>query len=414
MKICLISNLYNPYIIGGAEINTERLAKALNKDEDVFVITTKPFKNPLSLLSKRGYMEGVKVYRFYPLNLYHMYFSKKRKIPVILKALWHVIDIFNIHSFLVTIRILKREKPDIVHTSNLDGLSFSIFWAVKLLGIPLVHTLHDYHLLCPYANLVCPFTRYRICNEKPYVCSLYSFLEKKIVDSLPKVVITPSSFIIKKHISNGFFTESKSEIIPYFVELEDGEDVSLGDKGTLDFLYVGNISQIKGVKILLDSFQECSDKSIRLHLVGDGPYVNELKKYLGRDLRIKWYGRKPNLDMKSFYSKSDILIIPSIWYDNFPIVILEAFSLGLPVIASKIGGIPEQAKDGYNGFLIAPNNKKELKDKILDLARKPKVQRELLLENLSKGAYNSYKNYYTRDKVMKKITDEYKSCIYFS
>ena len=148
MKICFISNLYPPFVLGGGEISVKRTAEGLVKrGHDVLVITTSP--NRKSLIED---INGVKVYRINPLNLYTMYNHQKQ--PEILKLIWHGIDLWNPHSYIVVKNILKKEKTDVVHINNFKGLSLSVFSAAKHLNLPLIFTARDHSLICPRANLL--------------------------------------------------------------------------------------------------------------------------------------------------------------------------------------------------------------------------------------------------------------------
>ncbi len=410
MKICIISNLYNPYIIGGAEINAERLAKALSKENEILVITASPFNNLLSLVPEREIKEGIKIYRFYPLNLYSGYFTKRRKIFPIVKVIWHIIDLCNFHTFLVALYILKKEKPDIIHTNNLDGLSFSIFWTAKLLKIPLVHTLHDYHLLCPYANLLCPYTKFSICKNRLFPCKIFSFLKKKIVDSIPKVIIGPSKFIIDIHEKYGFFRRCIKKTIPYFVRFRvKQKESNKKDKNILNILYAGRLSKEKGVNILVEAFKELKEDFLRLHVVGDGNQKDSLEKLGRTNERIIFYGRVLPDEIEKFYHIADFLVCSSIWYENFPTVVLEAFSFGVPVIGAKIGGIPEQIIDGYNGFLFEYGDKEDLKEKIKIFIEDFKKGKRLL-KTFSMNAYTSSKKY-SEKSVIPDIVNIYQSLL---
>jgi len=410
MKICLISNLYPPYIIGGAEIYVEGLAKYLYQKNEVFVITTCPFKNLFSLIPKLEVKEGIKIYRFYPLNLYSVFFTKKRKISPLIKVIWHIIDLYNLHTFLIVLYLLKREKPDIIHTNNLDGLSFSTFWPVKLLNIPLVHTLHDYHLLCPYATLLCPYTKFRLCRNKPFPCMIFSFFKKIIVDSIPKVIIGPSKFIINLYEKYGFFRKCIRKSIPNFIGFKvKQKEFDKKEKNTLNMLYVGRLSEEKGVHILVAAFKELTEDFLQLHIVGGGKQRDLLEKLGKGDKRIIFYGKVLLEEIEKFYLMADLLVIPSIWYESFGLVIIEAFSSGVPVIGSNIGGIPEQITDGYNGFLFEAGNKEDLKAKIKIFLEDFKKGKRLL-QTMSKNASASSQKY-REENILPEILNIYQSLI---
>ncbi|MBW2045840.1 MAG: glycosyltransferase family 4 protein [Deltaproteobacteria bacterium] len=411
MKICIISNLYNLYVLGGAEINTQRLAKALSRDNEIFVVTTKPFNNISSLFAQQEVREGTRIYRFYPLNLYSIYFHKKRRIVPLIKIIWHILDLWNIHTFLVVLRILNKEKPDIIHTSNLDGLSFSVFWVAKFLKISLVHTLHDYHLLCPYANFICPYTEFNICKKRSFPCRIYSLFKRIIVDNIPELIITPSRFIIDMHREYGFFKKVNAKVIPYFIEIKEkvAREFDSRGKEMFDILYVGRLSKEKGIDVLIRSFRELKGNFLRLDIVGDGPENKFLKELAMEDKRVIFYGKVKDCEIDEFYKGADVVVVPSVWYENFPTVVLEAVSFGVPVIGSNIGGIPEQIQDGSNGFLIRPKDSEDLKQKIKIFIDDFKKE-GFLLKEIRKNAHESSEKY-SKDRVINELMKSYKECL---
>jgi len=397
-------------VIGGAQINTEKLAKALSKDNEIFVITTQPFMKPKSLFACQEMREGVKVYRFYPLNLYNVYFAKRRKFFPLVKVIWHIIDLFNPHTFFVVLNILKKERPDIVHTNALDGFSFSVFWAARFLNIPLIHTLRAYHLLCPYSNFVCPYTKFNICKNRPLFCRVYSLFKKWVVDSIPKVVIGPSNFVINMHRKYGFFRKSQLERISNFIETKNSPSVFYEEnKDTFDILYVGRLSKEKGVDVLIRSFVGLRDSFLKLHIIGEGPENETLRRLAKDDERIIFYGVVNQINLGKFYGLADVLVVPSVWYDNFPTVVLEAFSYGTPVVGSRIGGISEQVEDGYNGFLFMAGCEEDL-GRIIRKLRDDFCGSKKLMGRLRENAYLC-SDMYKKEKIKKDIVTIYKSLL---
>ena len=113
MKICIINSLYPPYNRGGAEVIAEKQAKELLAEgNDVFVITTRPMCRKSSSGCGFSVEDGIKIYRFYPLNIFSIYFIYKH--CYLKRIIWRIIDVFNIHSYNQIKRILIQEKPDIV------------------------------------------------------------------------------------------------------------------------------------------------------------------------------------------------------------------------------------------------------------------------------------------------------------
>ncbi|MCW3133201.1 MAG: glycosyltransferase family 4 protein [Methanophagales archaeon] len=379
MKICFISNLYPPFIIGGAETSVRRDAEGLRKrGHEVLVITTSQDRK--SLIED---INGVKVYRISPLNLYTMYQHQKQ--PEIRKPLWHLIDLWNPHSYIVVKNVLRREMPDVVHINNYKGLSLSVFSAVKCLNLPVIFTAHDYSLICPRANLL--HGSGEICKTPSIFCMLYNRIQKYLIDNKPDLVTAPSQFVIDKLKEAGLFKDVKTMKLPLGIELSDEKT----EKGydTIDILYMGELSKHKGVHILINAFKGLEFKKVKLHILGKGKDAEEFKKMAGYDKRIFFYGFVPDEELiMQLYQKANVLVVPSICYDNSPMVIYESLMNGTPVIGSRIGGIPELIEDGCNGFLFTAGDVDELKEILEDLMRKPSE-----LKRLEDGAFESVKKY---------------------
>jgi glycosyltransferase involved in cell wall biosynthesis len=396
MKICFISNLYQPYLIGGAEKYVEEIAGHLSKENEVVIITTKPYDGLNSLKPSVETQDELKIYRFFPINVYHTYYAKKTNN--LIKPFWHLIDQWNPHSYFVVKNILKREMPDVVHTHNLGGLSLSTFYAVKSLDLPLVHTIHDYSLLCPNAMLL--HSSGRICKHPKYPCKVYCRLKRKFADYKPDMVSAPSQFVLDRHIKTRFFESSKTLKLPLGIELDDTKINK--DYETIDILYVGQLAKHKGIPILIEAFKKIETKNVRLCIIGKGPNMEWFEKLSEGDERIKFYGFISESKLREHYEQANITVVPSIWYDNSPMVIYESFMRGTPVIGSRIGGIPELVEDGYNGFLFEPGNTEQLKTILAGLS-----EDSAKLEELSINAFNSAKNYEV-GRHIKKLTEIYK------
>lgn len=399
MKICLISNLYKPWVIGGAEIYVENIAKELSKKHEVFIITSEPFNGLKSLKPEIESQDNIKIYSFYPANIYHTYYSKN--VNDFIKPIWHLIDIWNPHSYIVIKSILKKEKPDIVHTHNLGGISPAALYAAKGCKIPLVHTIHDYSFLCPRATLVHASSS-SICNDPASFCRLYRKL-KKMTTKKVDIITSPSNFVLGAFDDSGFFSSIDQRI---FLTL--GLDIPHGskkkEKDTFDILYIGQVVKHKGIDVLIEAFRGLPAKNIRLHIVGKGHQSGEMEKIAG-DPRIILHGYiSSDLKNELFY-RADVCVVPSIWYENSPLVIYESFFHGVPVVGSRIGGIPELIREGYNGLLFEAGNPKELRQSLQYLVNHPDE-----LKKMGEGALESAKKY-TIQAHANKLEDIYTSLI---
>lgn len=384
MKICLVTNLYPPLAFGGAtgvaQIEAEELVK---RGYNVFVITTSE-TNYLTV----EWTNGVKVYRLPPYNVYPLYenFVDQSAHSLSSKILWHMIDTFNFKLKNKISRIILDEKPDVIHFHNFKGLSLLLFRHIRKLGLPIILTAHDYTLICPRANLL--RSDGDVCKKRPLICSFYSTLNKYLVDV--DVLISPSDFLIRKLKEEGFSSDAVR--LPNLVEInEESSNSKTYDK--LDILYVGELSRHKGVHILIKAFNELDNATLTVY--GRGPYEQSLKKISNENLNFQGYAKGFD-ELKYAYNKANVTVVPSIGYENLPMVVYESFAHSTPVIGSDIGGIPELVIDGYNGFLFEPGDKDELKGILKSLSEDPSI-----LKEFERNAYESAKNYTIKEHLDK-------------
>ena len=368
MKVCYFSNLYPPYVIGGAEKYAHQLACSISKHADVVVVTTSPCMH-----ASVSYQNGVKVHRLYPTNLCSIYNLAEK--PLYTRALWYMIDTWNPHSYFLVKRILSKERPDIVHTHIATGLSPSIFSAIKAMGYPHVHTLHGYNLITPNMMKM----------RSSLVHKTYTKFMRLMTKSID-VVISPSKFMMQQHQKLGFFNNARKLIIPHGVKSINQHPHK--DYEVLHILYVGQLSKHKGLHILIRAFRKLSQTNVRLHIVGHGSLAGEVSQLTSHDSRVTFHSYVTEGQLRDLYSKASLLVVPSIWFEPFGLVIIESFSFGTPVLASAIGAIPELVKDGYNGILFKPGDVKSL-----SLAMEIVLSDTQLLKELSKNAWESSKEY---------------------
>jgi len=375
VKICMISNLYPPYVHGGAELYVHHIAQRLSNVHDISIITTTPFHTNSSATSEHETPQRERVYRFYPLNLYSSYHYSEK--PLLVKPVWHAVDVWNPHTYAFVKDVLKRERPDVVHVHNFKGLSASVFSAANDLHIPTVHTVHDYNLICPKTTML---TRKNTSCVNPHsLCRLYRWISKRIE---PALIIAPSNFVLNTLSSFGLFTTTKK--MKLTLGIEGGDPVAKVNNGTFDILYVGRLGKHKGVHVLIESIKSLDLNSARLHIVGQGSDVASFKRAARDDERISFYGFLAPEKLRQLYGIADVGVVPSIYSETFGLVIPEYFWQGISVLGSRAGAIPEFISDGYNGFLFPPGDVEALTALLETLSSDP-----LLLNQLNDNARKS-------------------------
>lgn len=374
MKICFLSNLYPPNVLGGAEIVVQKMAKSMiERGHEVIVITTSPDEEEHILEE-----DSVKIFQLNTTKLYPTY--KQTEPQGVKKPLWHLFDLWNGATLSAVKDILVRESVDIVHINNFKGLSLSCFKAGKDLNIPVVYESHDFSLICPRANLI--RGNNTLCENRNFICNEYVNIQRRLLDDNVDLLISPSQFMIDKFHDNNFFNNVRCVKIPLGVEYSSNKTIK--DYETIDITYIGTLGKHKGVHTLITAFKDMDNENIKLHIIGKGYDEDEFKKLAMDDDRIVFHGFVDNKDILKFYEQTNVFVIPSICYDNSPLVIYESFSTGTPVIGSNIGGIPELVMEDYNGFLFESNNPESLKKKLVKV-----IKNKELLKKLEDNAFNS-------------------------
>jgi len=368
----MVSNLYPPYVLGGAELYVQHIAKKLSAEHEISIITTAPFGAGNASVSNLEVEGKEAIYRFYPLNLYSAYNYALK--PIFIKPIWHLFDVWNPHVYIFVKEVLKREMPEVVHVHNFKGMSASVFSAANDLGIPIIHTVHDYDLICPKTTML---TRTNASCVTPHsLCRIYRWLSKRIALT---TVIAPSDFMLKTLSSYGLFPDVPKIMLP--LGLEECEPVARVSTDTFDILYVGRLGKHKGVDTLIEAVKGLDLTNARLHIVGQGSDRTRLERVAHDDTRIIIYGFLAPDQLRKLYSIADVAVVPSIYNEPFGLVIPEYYQHGIPVLGSHAGALPELISDRYNGFLFPPGNVDALRALLKMLSSDSK-----LLTNLNENA----------------------------
>lgn len=382
MRILICSNAYPPHFIGGAELMAHEQAKALARlGHEVRVFAGELGTNRARHARADDVHEGIPVHRF-ALN-------PEDYSPEFLNFLHPTID--NHFS-----DILDDFQPHIVHCHNLMGLSAKLPLLGRLHGAWTVCTLHDFWGFCLRNTAVRPngetcndTTQCRICLPRIHDGSQLHIsmrLRKDFLDlALDQIdcFVAPSRFVAKRYARAGWSPE-RLHVITNGIDLDmfspAGETSS--PPSPVRITYAGYFGAHKGIATLLEAFASLPpalDPTV-LQLAGEGPeqdaYVNQIEM-LGLHGRVQFLGKVAPSDMPMLYAQSDIVVLPSIWDENQPVCLMEAMAAGLPVIASRKGGIPELVKDGVNGLLFPAGDATGLAAQLSKLVAKSGLRQRL-------------------------------------
>lgn len=266
-------------------------------------------------------------------------------------------------------------KPEVVHLNNIHTqLSPVIAEIAHQRGIKVVWTLHDYKLLCPRydclqnGNSICEecFTDKKSvlrhsCMKNSKLASVVAYLEAKKwnrekLEQETDVFVCPSQFMADK-MAQGGFESNKLRTLCNFIDAEKCRRDSY-EKGDY-YCFIGRLSHEKGVKTLISAAKELPYKLV---VVGGGPLTDALKAVAHPT--VVFVGFKQWDEIKDIVGKAKFSVIPSEWYENNPLSVIEAQCLGTPVLGARIGGVPELIEEGVTGMTFESRNVADLKEKI--------------------------------------------------
>ena len=363
--ILLISFLYEPTLGGGAATVPYLLARQLvERGNQVSVLTSSPDK---TLMHEN--VDGICLYRIPNYNLYWVH-DKENKSGF-QKTIWQFIDIWNPWVYRITKEIIIQIKPEIIHVHKLRGLSPSVWNAALDLGIPVIHTCHDYELISPQGTLSGRIGQMAV--NQSWLLRPYQSIRRK-ASKFISAFTAPSLGLLQTHLDLGFFPQAVHTVIPnshgysqaQLATLEQlRRDKKLGDP--LRLLYLGRIHPEKGIQDLLKAFNstfEVNDQLV-LDIAGDGPELPELKlRYEGHHA-INFHGHVTGEEKENLLSGCDLLVFPSIVKEGLGIAIIESLAHGKPVISTRCGGPEEIIEEGITGFFVDSGKPEALKEKIL-------------------------------------------------
>ncbi|MDR0427402.1 MAG: glycosyltransferase family 4 protein [Dysgonamonadaceae bacterium] len=299
-------------------------------------------------------------------------------------------------------KVIVAEKPDIAHIHLMfNSFSASILPVLKKYRIPIVMTLHDYRLICPAYSftdgkgMVCE----RCIEKKNFLyciknrcyngnlmnsllLTLDSYVRKYFISPIDYVdeFIFVSSFSQKKHleVSKGY---GKSSILYNFTNIDS--ETSSKEKY---ILFLGRISEEKGIPTLIKAME--AFPGLTLNIAGTGPLIEKLK--VSSSANVRFIGFKSGSELKEYIKKALFVILPSGCYENGPMVIPESYTLGTPVIGSRIGGIPEYIEEDKTGFLFDSGSVEQLREVIEYALRLPPESYEAMRKNALSSAEKTF------------------------
>lgn len=362
MRVLHLSMLYPPHILGGAERSVEMLAEAM---------VSLGHEVAASCIAPEGEQpkdrNGVRVYRMphetdfwpeeWPKHSKPARFWSKFKQQFNTRLEQHFLD------------VIDDFKPDVVHTHSMVDVSTLLWRAAKKRDRPLVHTLRDYDVMCANSTL---FHKGKRCQSRHLKCKILNFAKLRHQHNVDAVAGVGAE-ILSTHLEMGYFASTPEELRRVIwnaavVEgVGDNYERPNRDGQPFTFGYIGRIDIDKGVGTVLDACRtlRTTRDDWQVKIAGRASSGLEPFENMANGSPVEFVGF---VHPKEFFEMIDVLIVPSIWPEPLPRTILESYAMGVPVIGSDSGGIPDLIGHGNHKWLFEPGNDTELADRMASVA----------------------------------------------
>jgi len=381
LKILVVIHGFPPYYMAGSEVYAYNKCIELSKKHEVIVFTRIEDEFLESYNLSESVENGITIIRVNKPSRDYTFRSKYQD--------FRMAEIFR--------KCLEKFQPDIVHINHLSHLTTFIIDLLDEYQIPIIFTLHDFWMMCIRGQLITD--NYFLCTgptiEKCKKCNMKYFSSEvqakheiqhwlKMLSRVNKKVnifIAPSRFLRNMYINFGI-PEDKIIYMEYGFDKDLVNGIQKVQSSKTRFGFLGRIIPVKGISLLIDAFNEVDHSNVELNIYGRLPSSSMYLKKRCENSSIYFRGGYNYKDIANVLSNIDVLVVPSIWYENSPLVIHEAFLAKIPVITSNLGGMAELVTHEKNGVLFEPGNVEDLIEKMNLFIENPN-----LIEKYSQETY---------------------------
>jgi glycosyltransferase involved in cell wall biosynthesis len=365
MRVLHLLHQYLPKYVGGTELYTQAVARGQVRRGHQVSIFYRAGGSNTGL--ERRVEDGITIYGAWSGPL-----STNRRF----------LATFGEHSLARAFeRALDNARPDVLHVEHLMGLPVALIHAAERRGIPFVITLHDYWWVCANAQLLTNYSR-RVCQgPQAFVncarCALARGGHPHFFVGAPPLaallarrnallgqvlkhaagIIAPTDFVRAWYAGHGAPADRLCVISHGLEGVSAVKKAAPRGDGIVRFVYIGGLTWQKGLHVLVEAFSRVRGAS-ELWIAGDETAEPEFVAGLKAKAvpNVRWLGRLGRPEVWATLAQADVVVVPTLWYETFSLIVSEAFAAGLPVIASRIGPLADRIQDGVNGALVAPGN----------------------------------------------------------
>ena len=348
--------------------------------------------------------------------LYTRHNSELKEFSKIQKLLLPIFTVFNFQTYQEIKALIRKEKIDVVHVHNtLNLISSSVYYAAFHCKVPVVQTIHNFRLLCPGASFYRDGHICEDCVSKGLGCAVkHSCYRGSRLQTLACVVSTGLHRMLGTYGKLNYIclTEFNKEkllqlkqiqkenvyIKPNFVQAANA--VLPYEQRKNQFIYAGRLDELKGIEVLLKAWELFEPKDEKLVICGTGPMESWCREFTQkrRLKNVEFKGFVENKIVKQMIGESKALVLPTKWYEGFPMTIVESYSVGTPVLASDLGNAGSLVEEGKSGLKFQADSPESL----CEALKKAAVS--------FKGMDETYINKYSEESNYEQLRNIYEAC----
>ncbi len=333
--------------------------------------------------------------------------------------------VFSLKSYREIRKAIQKNQIDIVHVHNtLPLISYSAYYAAKKEGCKLVQTIHNFRLVCPNALFYRNGHICEDCLKKGLFCSVKHSCYRGSKAQTAMVALSlkihrflgtfrkPDAYIaltaFNKEKISSVVNPEKIFVKPNYLALSENlwADTALADvpPSFSYYIYAARLEQVKGVFVLLEAFLKLPNE--KLLLLGTGPDEDKVKAFIKNHqmTNVSCLGFMPHDKTLAYLKNAKALIFPSLWYEGFPMTVVESLACGTPVIASDTPNLTETIRSGKNGYTFHTGNAESLYHAVQHISALSKAETSKLREN----AHVTYESHFTKDIIYNKMMNIYR------
>ncbi len=347
--------------------------------------------------------------------LYSRNNTELKQMSKLQKIFLPITTVFNPRTYKDIKKLIREENIEIVHVHNtLNLVSPAVYYAARRMKVPVVQTIHNFRLLCPGATFYRDGHICEDCVEKGLICAVkHGCYRESKIQTLACVLSTMfhrltgiygkinyiclTDFNKKKLLELKQIKPERVFVKPNFVE--KGSDFIPREKRKDQFVFAGRLDELKGIDVLFKAWKKMGASAPKLIVCGTGPMEDWCKDFvLKSDVNIEMRGFISNEKVKELVSESSALVLPTQWYEGFPMSIVEAFSVGTPVVCSDLGNAGSVVENGITGIKFSASSSKSLSRAINGLKD---------YKNIYCDTYETYSRLYSEEQNYKELVEIY-------